>query len=112
MSRTVMETGLCRATRRLLDTVEAVDIAVAIRGHAFGSPGPRGDDCDSRENNDALRNGRRIISRWWSSTGVAFIIMSEPRKDLTTAMLDEEYWDVACGSAEVTELSGHCGKVS
>ena len=66
------------------------DVFTALRRHACGD---WGDLCleDHAANNEALREGGRLLSIYRSSAGVKFWILTEADRTGTTVLLPEEY---------------------
>ena len=62
----------------------------ALRRHASGD---WGDVCtdDLQSNQDALQNGLRLLSVYWSSEGIRFWIITEADRSATTILLPDEY---------------------
>ena len=70
--------------------VKPDEAVVSLTRHATGD---WGDLCleDSRLNDDAVENGGRILSKYVSSSGKSFYIITEADRLVTTCLLVEEY---------------------
>ena len=62
----------------------------AFRRHASGDWGDLDAD-DRRANEDALKNGARLLSSYKTTAGTKFWIITEADRSSTTALLPEEY---------------------
>lgn len=62
----------------------------ALRRHENGDWGSLCED-DRRENESALNEGRRLLSAYVDSTGVAFWIITECDRSVTTILLPDDY---------------------
>lgn len=80
---------LC-ATPGALEAVSAEDIAVALDRHLKCD---WGDVCeaDKRYNNEALRDGTRLLSAYHTPEGLSFWIITEADRSATTVLLPDEY---------------------
>lgn len=66
------------------------EMARALRRHARGDWGDL-DAVDRKANNDALRNGTRLLSAYTTIAGTNFWIITEADRSSTTALLPGEY---------------------
>lgn len=82
--------GRLLATPGVLETVSAEDIAAALERHLKCD---WGDVCeaDKRYNNEALRDGTRLLSAYHTSEGLKFWIITEADRSATTVLLPDEY---------------------
>ncbi len=80
---------LC-ATPGALEAVSPEDIAVALDRHLKCD---WGDVCeaDKHYNNEALRDGDRLLSAYHTSEGQKFWIITEADRSATTVLLPDEY---------------------
>ena len=83
LGRTVM-------TSNAMDTLNAVDVLLAIRRHAAGDWGECGTE-DREENELALAQGFRLFSVYRDRDGVKFWIITEADRSATTVLLPEDY---------------------
>ena len=70
--------------------VERPDIVAALRRHAAGDWGDVSPD-DRAANDAALRDGERLLSVYRSAAGVAFWVLTEADRSVTTVLLPEDY---------------------
>lgn len=82
--------GRVMVTSTALHQLTLDDITAGLRRHVRGDWGEVDDD-DWRANNDALKNGERLLSTYDSSRGIRFWIVSEADRSLTTILLPEDY---------------------
>lgn len=80
---------LC-ATAHVLAAVSSVDIAEAVSRHRRGDWGDLSKP-DKQANNDALKNGTRLLSTYKARNGTVFWIITEADRSATTIMLPKEY---------------------
>lgn len=82
--------GLLFATRGVLEAVTPEERFNALTRHADGD---WGDVCadDKRANDDAVRDGDRVMSSYRSAAGTKFWIVTEADRRSTTVLLPEEY---------------------
>lgn len=82
--------GQIVATRGVLNQVPESDLREALERYKRGDWG-----IVSREdwelNDDAVREGSRILAAYLSSNGVKFWIITEGDRSVTTFLLPEEY---------------------
>ena len=73
-----------------LAAVSADDVRDALARHARGD---WGDLCheDSKQNDDAIATGGRVLSAYRSPSGTRFWIITEADRSSTTVLLPEEY---------------------
>ena len=76
-------------TRNALDTLRADAVQAALRRHAVGD---WGDICDEDRglNDEALKNGSRILSVYRDEE-TKFWIITEADRSATTVLLPEDY---------------------
>lgn len=84
--------GRCCATPGALDalTDARMDAADLLRRHSLGDWGTVCDE-DRRANDEALRQGERVISAYVLGTGVEVWVITEADRSATTITLPEEY---------------------
>lgn len=66
------------------------DVQQALRRHLNGDLG----DCepeDAAANEEALRHGERLLSVYYTATGVKFWIITEADRSATTVLLPDDY---------------------
>lgn len=82
--------GQLTATPAALAALTQPEIVAAIRRHASGDWG----DVDAHDwaaNNDALVYGTRLLSAYTSSKGIAFWVITEADRSVTTVLLPDDY---------------------
>ena len=67
-----------------------LDVVLALQRHHSGDWGDM-DDHDRQVNDDALRNGDRLVSIYKSVRGQKFYIITEYDRLVTTVLLPEDY---------------------
>ena len=67
-----------------------LDVVLALQRHHSGDWGDV-DDHDRQVNEDALRNGDRLVSIYKSVCGQKFYFITEWMRDVTTVLLPEDY---------------------
>ena len=67
-----------------------LDVVLALQRHHSGDWGDV-DDHDRQVNEDALRNGDRLVSIYKSIRGQKFYIITEWDRSVTTVLLPEDY---------------------
>jgi hypothetical protein len=82
--------GRIMATPGVLAVVSEAELSEALSRHADGDWGEVGDE-DRKANDDALRDGTRILSAYRTQDGTKFWIITEADRSSTTALLPEEY---------------------
>lgn len=82
--------GQIVATPNALASIPNNEILKAMARHHAGDWGEL-DKEDIETNNDALQNGGRLFSRYVSSREVAFYIITEHDRSVTTVLLPEDY---------------------
>ena len=82
--------GQIVATPAALGALAQPDIVAAIRRHASGDWGEV--DADDRAANDeALRDGTRLLSAYTSVNGTRFWVITEADRSVTTVLLPDDY---------------------
>ena len=82
--------GQLVATPNALQSVPNDEILAALRRHTQGDWGTlEGDDWQA--NQRALAHGGRLFSRYHSTQGVTFWIITEADRSVTTTLLPEDY---------------------
>lgn len=66
------------------------EVVSALSRHATGDWGDL-DPHDRAENERALRDGSRLLSVYYSASGVRFYVITEWDRSVTTVLLPEEY---------------------
>lgn len=82
--------GQVVATRAAIDTLDSVDMAMALARHAMGDWGEV-DPEDRGANDAALKHGDRLLSVYRDSRGTTFWIITEHDRSVTTILLPEDY---------------------
>ena len=82
--------GRIVATSNALGTINPADIMVGLRRHVRGDWGEL-DEHDRQVNEQALRDGSRLLSAYTASTGRQFWIITEWDRSVTTILLPEDY---------------------
>ena len=82
--------GRLVATPNLISRVTAEDIAIAVQRHANGDWGNICEE-DREANEQALLTGSRLMSVYSSSSCMAFWIITEWDRSVTTVLLPEDY---------------------
>ena len=67
-----------------------MDVVLALQRHHSGDWGDV-DEHDRQMNEDALRNGDRLVSIYKSVRGQKFYIITEWNRSVTTVILPEDY---------------------
>ena len=82
--------GIILGTPGFKSKVASDEAVVALTRHAIGD---WGDLCieDRKANDEAVKEGLRILSAYKSTDGVKFWIITEADRSVTTALLPEEY---------------------
>jgi hypothetical protein len=83
-------TGIVVITPNALDQLTPADIQRGLQRHQAGDWGDLGEE-DWKENDNALRNGMRLLSSYRSEGGTTFWIITEANRDATTLLLPDEY---------------------
>jgi hypothetical protein len=82
--------GRISATPGLLAVASEAELREALGRHANGDWGEVGKD-DRKANDDALRDGARILSAYRTKGGTKFWVITEADRSSTTVLLPEEY---------------------
>ena len=77
-------------TPNALDQLEPADIQRGLQRHQAGDWGELGEE-DRQENDNALRNGMRLLSSYRSAGGATFWIISERDRSATTVLMPDDY---------------------
>jgi hypothetical protein len=77
-------------TRGARAAIPNEEVLAALKRHAAGDWGEL-DSEDREANEQALRDGSRLLSVYRSATGVKFYVITEHDRSLTTILLPEEY---------------------
>ena len=82
--------GTIVATAGALDVIPKASICSGIARHLTGD---WGDICeeDRKLNDQALRDGTRLLSAYHTPEGIKFWIITEADRSATTVLLPEEY---------------------
>ncbi|PWU19905.1 MAG: hypothetical protein C5B50_05595 [Verrucomicrobia bacterium] len=80
---------LC-VTEGVAKSVPADEILKAVQRHAAGDWGVL-DQADWQRNDKALRDGERLFSKYESSTGKKFWVITEADRRVTTVLLPADY---------------------
>jgi hypothetical protein len=77
-------------TRGVAERVSLAEIHAALRRHQCGDWGQVcTEDCNANE--QAIKNGFRLLSAYSSQEGVKFWIITESDRSVTTVLLPDEY---------------------
>lgn len=82
--------GQVVATPAALGVLAQPDMVAALRRHASGDWGEV-DAHDRAANDDALRDGTRLLSAYESATGTRFWVITEADRSVTTVLLPDDY---------------------
>lgn len=82
--------GRLVATPNALDHISGTDIQAAIRRHLSGDWGEVGSE-DRQTNDEALQRGGRLLSVYRTPEKVAFWIITEHDRSVTTVLMPEDY---------------------
>ena len=82
--------GRAVITRNALDQLHPADIFAAIRRHMVGDWGDLG-SADAKANDEALRDGCRLLSAYRDRNGIKFWVITEADRSATTILLPEDY---------------------
>ncbi len=82
--------GRILATPGVLGSVPEAEMLDAIARHSVGDWGNVVDD-DRQANEDALRDGARLLSVYVTGAGTRFWVMTEADRCSTTVLLPDEY---------------------
>lgn len=85
-----VDLGRTVITPTALSELEPQDVQKAMARHASGD---WGDVCpeDHQSNEDAVRNGHRLLSVYHDQHGTKFWIITEWDRSVTTVLLPEDY---------------------
>lgn len=90
MNRVNFSLGRTVTTRTALAALKHEDILLALSRHAKGDWGEvEGEDRQANE--DALKNGDRLVSIYRSAAGEKFYVITEWDRSITTVLLPEDY---------------------
>lgn len=86
----VLTTGRLVATPAVLDAVPRPELLAAFQRHMRCD---WGDVCEAdwKENDNALKNGERLLSSYHAENGTKFWIITEGDRSYTTILLPSEY---------------------
>ncbi len=82
--------GATTATTRVMDTIDPDDAMVALMRHGRGDWGDVNEE-DWKANNQALKDGGRLLSVYRSLERIRFWIITEADRSATTILLPEDY---------------------
>jgi hypothetical protein len=82
--------GQLVTTPNALENIRNDEMLIAIGRHANGDWGIL-DNHDIQANEQALKNGGRLLSAYLSSQNIKFYIITEHDRSYTTVMLPEDY---------------------
>lgn len=77
-------------TRRASTVIPRQDVMAALERFARGDWGEV-DRHDAAQNEQALQDGRRLLSVFYNSRGVSFWIITEADRSVTSVILPDEY---------------------
>jgi hypothetical protein len=90
MSAYLFPIGQLVATPGLLSLVGKVEMMNALDRHMKGDWGTVNKE-DKEANNQALKDGARLLSAYLSKDGIKFWIITEADRSVTTILLPSEY---------------------
>ena len=82
--------GQIVATPTALGALTQPDIVEALRRHASGDWGEV-DAHDQAANDEALKDGTRLLSAYRSASGTTFWVITEADRSVTTVLLPDDY---------------------
>jgi hypothetical protein len=82
--------GQIVATPAALGAVTQPDIVTALRRHVSGDWGEVDAD-DQAANDEALRDGTRLLSAYTATNGTKFWVITEADRSVTTVLLPDDY---------------------
>jgi hypothetical protein len=82
--------GRLLVTQGVLESVSRAELMDALARHSRGDWGLVDAD-DQRANDEALKNGSRLLSAYQTADGTAFWVITEADRASTTVLLPEEY---------------------
>ncbi len=82
--------GRIVATPNALETLSQSDILTGLQRHQAGDWGEV-DDHDREANNQALKDGSRLFSVYYSARRIKFWIITEADRRTTTVLLPQDY---------------------
>lgn len=82
--------GRTVATQGVSEEISQEEIQLALTRHVLGDWGNLCDE-DKQLNEDALVNDTRLVSKYRSSDGVDFLVITEWDRSMTTVLLPSEY---------------------
>jgi hypothetical protein len=86
----LFELGQIVATRGAIEELSQDDINTALSFYVKGNWGILGaEDCEANE--EAIREGYRILGKYRGINGVEFYIITEADRSYTTILLPSEY---------------------
>lgn len=88
--RIVLDIGQLLVTPNALSQVAAKEAMTALARHMRGDWGDV-DEEDRQSNDEALREGLRILSAYHTAGGTKFWIITEADRSYTTILLPEDY---------------------
>jgi hypothetical protein len=84
------ELGGITATPGVLGSISQKEMLDALERHAAGDWGEV-DENDKRANDNALRDGTRLLSAYVTKSGTKLWIITEADRSSTTVLLPDEY---------------------
>ena len=86
----VVPTGCLAATPGVLEDIPLSELLAALERHMRRD---WGDVCEAdwKENDNALKNGERLLSSYHAENGTKFWIITEGDRSYTTILLPSEY---------------------
>ncbi len=90
MSVAKFQLGRLHGTPNALTSIPTPEILIALRRHVTGDWGDL-DDHDRQENEFSLTRNLRLFSVYHSTQGVAFYIITQADRSVTTVLLPEDY---------------------
>ena len=82
--------GIVVITPNALDQLTPADIQRGLQRHQACDLGDLGEE-DRQENDNALRNGMRLLSSYRSAGGANFWIITEASRHSTTLLMPDDY---------------------
>ena len=87
---TLFPLGQCVITANAKDTLNPLDVKLALDRHVSGDWGELCEH-DWKENEVALSQGLRLFSSYKDRSGTKFYIITEHDRSVTTVLLPEDY---------------------
>lgn len=87
---TLFPSGQIVSTPNALEQLTPIDISKALNRHLSGDWGDL-EQGDAKANDQALKDGDRLLSAYQSAASVKFWIITEADRSVTTILMPEDY---------------------